>query len=71
MIPARTELWLLEAIGGDAVSHLDACLASGVLREDGDAVAFRHELARLALESAVARRPSRPLATRSPRRGGR
>jgi DNA-binding CsgD family transcriptional regulator len=53
VIPARAELSLLEAVAPEDVEHLDACLASGVLRPDGDGVAFRHELARLAVESAV------------------
>ena len=32
---------------------LDECLASGMLRPDGAAVAFRHEIARLAVENAL------------------
>ena len=52
LVPGRTELWLLAAASDDA-EHLDACLSAGVLREDGEAVAFRHELARIALESTV------------------
>ncbi|MGH3072604.1 MAG: ATP-binding protein, partial [Gaiellaceae bacterium] len=53
VMPRRAELWLLEAIAPSELAHLDACLASGVLRPDGDAVAFRHELGRLAVESDV------------------
>ena len=53
VIPARAELSLLEAVAPAELAELDACLASGVLREDGDGVAFRHELARLAVESAI------------------
>jgi DNA-binding CsgD family transcriptional regulator len=53
VVPARAELSLLEAVASAELDQLDACLASGVLREDGDGVAFRHELARLAVESAV------------------
>ena len=53
LVPGRTELWLLEAVAPDDAEHLDACLAAGMLREDGEAVAFRHELARIALESTV------------------
>jgi DNA-binding CsgD family transcriptional regulator/tetratricopeptide (TPR) repeat protein len=52
-VPARAELWLLEAVAGADLEALGACLAAGMLREDGAAVAFRHELARLAIESAV------------------
>lgn len=53
LVPGRTELWLLEAVARAELEHLDGCLAAGVLREDGDGVAFRHELARLACESAI------------------
>ncbi|HEX4929534.1 MAG TPA: AAA family ATPase, partial [Gaiellaceae bacterium] len=61
VVPARTELSLLEAVAPDDVEHLEACLASGVLRDDSDGVAFRHELARLAVESAVPARRRREL----------
>ena len=53
LVPGRAELWLLEVVAPDETAHLDACLAAGVMREDGDGIAFRHELARLAVESAV------------------
>ena len=53
LVPDRAELWLLEAVAGSELEKLDACLEAGVLREDGDGIAFRHELARLAVESDV------------------
>ena len=53
VVPARVELRLLEAVAPDELEQLDECLGSGVLRADGDGVAFRHELARLAVESAL------------------
>jgi DNA-binding CsgD family transcriptional regulator/tetratricopeptide (TPR) repeat protein len=53
LVPGGAELWLLDAVFAGDLEHLDACLAAGMLHEDGDAVAFRHELARLALESTV------------------
>jgi len=53
VLPPHSELWLLEAIAGDAVAALDECLASGMLRLAEDAVAFRHELARLAVEESI------------------
>jgi DNA-binding CsgD family transcriptional regulator/tetratricopeptide (TPR) repeat protein len=53
LVPGRTELSLLEAVAPGEIEQLDACLAAGVLRDEDGAVAFRHELARLALESAV------------------
>jgi DNA-binding CsgD family transcriptional regulator/tetratricopeptide (TPR) repeat protein len=53
IVPQPTELWLLEAIAGDALGALDECLASGMLRAEDRAVAFRHELARMAVEESV------------------
>ena len=53
LVPARAELWLLAEVVDDAPAQLDACVASGMLREEGAGVAFRHELARLAVESTV------------------
>jgi DNA-binding CsgD family transcriptional regulator/tetratricopeptide (TPR) repeat protein len=53
LVPGGAELWLLDAVFAGDLEHLDACLAAGMLHEDGHAVAFRHELARLALESTI------------------
>ncbi|HEX5799470.1 MAG TPA: LuxR C-terminal-related transcriptional regulator [Gaiellaceae bacterium] len=54
VVPARAELWLLEAIAPLELAQLGDCLSSGMLHEERDGVAFRHELARLAVESATA-----------------
>lgn len=54
VVPSRVELWLLEAVAGPDFAHLEACLGSGMLRAEEGAVAFRHELARLAIEEAIA-----------------
>ncbi|MGZ8782948.1 MAG: ATP-binding protein [Gaiellaceae bacterium] len=53
VVPLRAELWLLEQVVPAEIDHLEACLESGVIRADRDGVAFRHELARLAVESAL------------------
>lgn len=53
VVPQRAEVWLLEALVDDEIAHLDACLAAGMLRGDGRAVAFRHELARVSVEDAI------------------
>ena len=53
VVPPRTELWLLEAIAGDATSALDECVSSGMLHFEEQAVAFRHELGRLAVEESI------------------
>jgi len=49
--PPHVESWLLEAACGDAVGAAEECLASGLLVALGDVIAFRHELARIAIES--------------------
>jgi DNA-binding CsgD family transcriptional regulator len=53
VVPHGVEVWLLEQLLGTAVEHLDECLAWGTLRSEDRAVAFRHELARLAVEDAI------------------
>jgi DNA-binding CsgD family transcriptional regulator/tetratricopeptide (TPR) repeat protein len=53
LVPVRADLWLLDRVAADFIDHLDDCVDAGVLRAEGSAVAFRHELARLALESIV------------------
>ena len=53
IVPQRAELWLLEALAGDAVGAVDECVSAGMLVADGDGVVFRHELARLSLEGSV------------------
>jgi DNA-binding CsgD family transcriptional regulator len=53
IVPQRAELWLLERMGVLEPGALDGCLAAGMLRADGPGVAFRHELARLALEESL------------------
>ena len=51
--PPRLELSLLEALVDEYPNGLDQCLASGMLVSAGNAVAFRHEIARLAVEEAL------------------
>jgi DNA-binding CsgD family transcriptional regulator/tetratricopeptide (TPR) repeat protein len=53
VVPPQAELWLLEALAGDAADGLDECLTSGMLVAEAAGVAFRHELARLAVEESV------------------
>ena len=60
VVPQLTELWLLEALAGDASIHLDECLASGMLTATEGGVGFRHELARVAVEESLA--PDRRIA---------
>ena len=48
----QADLWLLERLARDAIAGLEECLSSGMLTSSNDAVAFRHELARRAIEES-------------------
>ena len=56
VIPQRAEFWLLEALVGGGFECLDECVTSGMLVAEAVGVAFRHELARLAVW--VVKRPA-------------
>jgi DNA-binding CsgD family transcriptional regulator/tetratricopeptide (TPR) repeat protein len=60
VVPGEVALWLLEALAGDLLEHLEECLDSGVLSAGRTHVRFRHELARLTIEESTA--PNRRLA---------
>jgi tetratricopeptide (TPR) repeat protein len=60
VVPPPVELWLLETLAADVFDRLDECLTSGTLRASPAGVAFRHELARLAVEESLA--PNRRVA---------
>ena len=49
----RAEVWLLERIAAEDLPELEACLASGMLRAEADAVGFRHEIARATIEDEL------------------
>jgi DNA-binding CsgD family transcriptional regulator len=53
VLPPRAELWLLDALGADTGEPLRECASSGMVIAHVDAVAFRHELARRAVEEAA------------------
>jgi predicted ATPase len=52
IIPQRPEVRVLERIAGGP-GGIEECIAAGLLRRDGDAVSFRHELVREALDDSV------------------
>jgi DNA-binding CsgD family transcriptional regulator/tetratricopeptide (TPR) repeat protein len=54
VLQPHAEFWLLEAIEPEASEHLDECLDSGMLVAASGATAFRHELARIAIEELLA-----------------
>jgi DNA-binding CsgD family transcriptional regulator/tetratricopeptide (TPR) repeat protein len=49
----QAELWLLDALAPDAVGALEECLGSGMLEVVPGGVAFRHELARMAIVESL------------------
>jgi DNA-binding CsgD family transcriptional regulator len=54
VVPTRIERWLVEQTFGSAVAPIEACLQSGLLATCGpSAFCFRHELARVAIESSL------------------
>lgn len=54
IFPGQAEIALLEAVAAEDVGHLDECVTSGMLVAATGGVSFRHELARLAVEEALA-----------------
>jgi DNA-binding CsgD family transcriptional regulator/tetratricopeptide (TPR) repeat protein len=53
IVPLYADLWLLDALAGEAIDALDQCIASGMLTAQTNGVAFRHELARIAIEESL------------------
>jgi ATP/maltotriose-dependent transcriptional regulator MalT len=53
VVPGRIELGLLKSVSSSSASAMEECLERGMLRTDGSALMFRHELARRALEDAL------------------
>jgi DNA-binding CsgD family transcriptional regulator/tetratricopeptide (TPR) repeat protein len=60
VVPGQVEPWLLEGMAGELDEGVEECLASGMLIAERTHLAFRHELARLAVEQAIA--PTRRIA---------
>ena len=53
VVPGRVDLTLLEALASELIDQLEECVASGVLTAGQTDVAFRHELARVAIEETI------------------
>jgi DNA-binding CsgD family transcriptional regulator len=60
VLTRAAEPWLLEAVAGDAIDALDECIGAAMLTPREGGVAFRHELARIAVVESLA--PHRRLA---------
>jgi DNA-binding CsgD family transcriptional regulator/tetratricopeptide (TPR) repeat protein len=61
VVPAKIERWLVDRLLGTDVGWLDECLNSGLLMADAATLAFRHELARGAVEGALSAPASQAL----------
>ena len=55
LLPGKTPFWLARALLGEVGEAADETVARGLLRYHDEALAFRHELGRLAVEGSVQR----------------
>jgi DNA-binding CsgD family transcriptional regulator len=53
VVPARIERWLVDVLLAPSIDDLEACLGCGLLVADGPWLQYRHELARVAVESSL------------------
>jgi DNA-binding CsgD family transcriptional regulator/tetratricopeptide (TPR) repeat protein len=53
VVPGKAERWLLEQAARPDESDIEGCLSTGMVRDEDGALAFRHELARRALEDSL------------------
>ena len=53
IVPARIEIGIVDEVLAPTPADVSAALASGLLTADGRSYAFRHELARIAIEQAL------------------
>jgi ATP/maltotriose-dependent transcriptional regulator MalT len=53
LVPGRMDAWLVDAVLGAAQPAIDECVDRGLLLTSGDSLSFRHELARLAVNSTL------------------
>ncbi|MDQ3447407.1 MAG: winged helix-turn-helix domain-containing protein [Pseudomonadota bacterium] len=61
IVPAQIERWLVEELLGKDVALIEEGLNSGVLMATATAVSFRHELARVAIETSLSEPVARAL----------
>ena len=55
VVPGRSECWLTRGVLGDIDVAVDEAITHGLLRYQNNALTFRHELGRLAVEGALPR----------------
>jgi DNA-binding CsgD family transcriptional regulator/tetratricopeptide (TPR) repeat protein len=61
LLPGKTEPWITRTILGEVGAAADEAVMRGLLRYHDGALAFRHELGRLAVESSIPRARARDL----------
>ena len=61
LVPGKAESWLTRSILDDTGTAADEAVTRGLLRYHDEALAFRHELGRLAVESTIPRSHARAL----------
>ncbi|HKF96882.1 MAG TPA: AAA family ATPase, partial [Steroidobacteraceae bacterium] len=60
-VPGHTEPWLIQAVVQASEAAIEECTLSGMRRNADDSLAFRHELARRAVESSLSPSQARAL----------
>jgi hypothetical protein len=53
IVPGKAEAWLLEQAGVHDEAGIESCLSIGMVRDEAGSLAFRHDLARRALEDSL------------------
>jgi ATP/maltotriose-dependent transcriptional regulator MalT len=53
VVPARTQIWLLNETTSATTAALEECVNTGMLRYEAESIGFRHELARRAIEDSL------------------
>lgn len=53
VVPTRIERWLVDSLLDPPLEALEECFNSGLLLATGSSLSFRHELARVAIESSL------------------
>lgn len=61
VVPGNVDLWLVDSILSPDASDIDACIVGGFLVLTRNSLAFRHELARIAIAESLADRQSKSL----------
>lgn len=65
IVPGRIATWLLTELLDGRTTPIDECVANGMLRSQDDGYAFRHELAREAIDSSLSAERRRGLNQRA------